>query len=409
MRLPIALLSLLTHLPAQDQIDWRLPFRSPTETILPPKVTFGVLRDMLTIARKNRELCSFDENGIEICDHPAWRKAYASLGKEERFDLGWLSQIIRLSATDGDRQLALYGMFYSPDRATVAQMINHIPGEPLLQLRQEAYPRAIAFLRAELPRRNPGDLEEWKNMRVGPAGKLPPKPGEYTYEFDPVPYLALLGVDSPIDQRQALWFLGEVVKIRPELGRDLFAAALPALNVLLLHDDRKVREAARDFIVLVDPTKIAPPSIDDDREVIAAWLKTIIHEVFPPIRPISPGLIELYPSEDLDAIVAKGTDLLRDGSLGDPASGQTKPSGKYGIKSFYRGLRIARLPAPLDKLTLEVDFVVTSINGQPVASCEDVLKVLERESNKATFFIEYVADGRMQGKEYRRVPSRGMR
>lgn len=406
MRPLIALLPfflLPAALPAQQPVDWRLPFRAPNEKIEPPKVTFQLLRTMLTIARKHPELRSFDEHGIEVCDHDGWRKARQELGKEERFDLGYLSQIIRLSDNEGDRQLALYGMFYSPDRQTVSQMINHIPGEPSLQLRQESYPRAIQFLRATLPQRNPGDLEEWKQIRVGPAGKLPPKPGEYSFSFDAVPYIGLLHVDSPIDQRQALWFLGEVLKLRPESSQSLFAMTLSALNTLLLHDDRKVREAARDFIALLDPTESPPPSIDADRDVLAAWFEAIVYVVFPPIRPISPGLIELHPSEDLDSIVAKGIEVLRDGSLGDPASGQTKPQGRHGVKSYYRGLRIARLPAPLDKLTLEVDMVVTAINGQPIASCEDALNVLEREIHKRVFFVEYVADGRMQAKEFRRA------
>ena len=47
-----------------------------------------------------------DESGIEVCDDEAWRAAHQRL-LGLRQDAGYLSQIIRLSASDDDRALAL--------------------------------------------------------------------------------------------------------------------------------------------------------------------------------------------------------------------------------------------------------------------------------------------------------------
>ncbi len=395
----ILLVSLLTApVAAQEEGDWRLPFRNPQEAIDPPTKLYDQLRIMIARSQRPDVPRELDEQGIEICDDDAWRAARKNmleLSRADGLDAGYLSLILRKSGSLEDRMLAMYGMFYLPDPSLVSQMINHIPGEPSPKLRQDSYQRAIDFLRVQLPKKNDGDIEEWNKIRVGPAGEKPPKPGEYSVGFDPVPFFYLLTVDSPIDQRQAMWFLGEVVNARPELWKTFLAATALTIKELVVHDDRAVRESARDFVVKLDPENRPAPSIDDTAD-LAAWLDAVLYDVFPPIRPISPGLVELYRSDDLNKVIELGGKLLRDQSIADPANGKLKNG------SFYRGLKIQRAPEPLDKLGLKVGWVVTAINGTPVASCKDVLNVFEKTWRRS-YLVEYVAGGKLQAKEFRRA------
>lgn len=384
-----------------EQADWRLPFRNPSQKLDPPENMYRELQVMLARSRASGVEPYFNKDGIEVCDDNTWREAHRRLLALERQDAGYLSQVIRLSGSVEDREIALYGMYYNRDLSLVMQLINHIPGEPVRRLREDGYLRAARFLSAQLPKKNAGSLEEWKKIRVGPGGTMPPKPGEFTFEFDEFPFFMLLNTDSPIDQRQALWFLGEVVKARPSTWKDYLAAASPVLYPLALHDDAGVRQSTRDFIALLDPDgeKRKAPGDDAPDSEINAWLDAIMYDIFPPIRHISPGLVDLYPSDDLKAIMATGTRLLQDGSLGDPTSGKTK--GK--TPTYYRGLRIARMPEPLDMLGLKVDWVVTAINGRPVASCAEILNVLKAEKWRRSFMVEYIADGKQHAKEFRRA------
>ena len=41
------------------------------------------------------------------------------------------------------------------------------PGEPVRALREDAYRRAVAFLRVHLNKTNEGDLEAWQKIRGG--------------------------------------------------------------------------------------------------------------------------------------------------------------------------------------------------------------------------------------------------
>lgn len=384
--------------PSLTERDWRLPFRSPSRAIDPPRALYEVLNRMLGAAEDEGAVLRFDERGIEVCDSQVWRNGFAQLQTMDArtYDIGYLSQIIRESGSATDRKIALYGMFYHPNTSAVMQMLNHIPGEPSRRLREAGYRRAIEYMRVHYRKKNEGNLEDWSKIRVGPGGQMPPKPGEWSYEFDAIPYFMLLQVDSPLDQRQALWFLGEVVKIRPHLWQKYMQAALLQLYHLAAHDDRSVRQSAIDFLARLDPESRSAPAADDGQDEIKAWIDAVAYDVFPPIRPVSPGLTELYPSDEVTTMLQLGEKVLRNSSLGQPAT------GKFENGYDYRGLRIDRMPTPLDKLGFEVGNVVISINGQPVASCADVLRVLEALQSSPSFLVEFVHAGKRQAREIRR-------
>jgi hypothetical protein len=376
--------------------DWRMPFRSPETNLEPPLAMYEPLRVMRQLARSGKVPMRLDDEGIEVSDDPEWRRACQRL-LETRQDAGYLSLVIRESASVEDRAVAFYGAFYQPDPAQVMALIAHIPGEPVRELREEAYRRALDFLRVHLPKVNAGDAASTTPAQVGPAGVTPPKPGEHTYQLDLEPFVALLRVDDPTDRAQGMWFLGEVVRIRPDLADDVLAAVKAWLPELLVAADAGVRAGARSLLALLDPKHRAAPPADATAEAVAAWHAAVMYDVFPPIRPVAPGLTELWPSEDLERVVEVGQRVLLEGSLGDPWSGRLRDGGPY------RGLRIAKVPEPLEKLGLEVDQVVTAINGSPVATCAEVLALLKSQvGHRTSFLVEFVAGGRAQAREFRR-------
>lgn len=369
--------------------DWRLPFRAPAQNVQPPEQLWAHLQPMWRLSRQaSPDLRSFDALGIEVLADPAWQRHRDALtGKP--IDDGYLSAIIRASRHAPDRAIAFYGAFLVGDPAQVFRLIEHIPGEPERAIREEAYQRAVAYLRVHLPAKVPGDLDEWRKTQVGPGGEAPPKPGAFAYSLDPMPFVALLDVADWRDQEQALWFLQRLAELRPELGGLALQIGQQRLRELVATGNPRATKAARDFVALLDPQAEGRelPDADADAGAWQEWFDAVVHDLFPPLRRISDGLYDLYPSADLDEVVEVGRRALQAGKLVTPNT-----TGATTSKAPYRGLRIDGLPAPLDELGLEVGVVVTAVNGAPVATAEDLLALLERHlPHQRQLFVEYVS------------------
>lgn len=394
--LAVALLCSLA--PSQQATDWRLPFRNPDVNLAPPESMFKELHVMQQAARSAPAgRVWFDENGVEVVDDETWRAAHARL-LGVRMDAGYLSLVVRESRNAADRATAFYGSFYLPDPATVMRMIEHIPGEPRRDIREDAYTRAIAFLRVHLPKVNDGDLQDWLKLRVGPAGEKPPKPGEFSFGFDLVPFAKLCDVEDWRDHVQVMWFFARCLEIRPALNSAILELVQHALPGFLDSEHEELRLAATEFLALADPQRREAPPADAGSERRQRWLADVLRAVFPTVHAVSSGLTFLRTNEELDAIVAKGRQLLTDGSLGEPTHGRARDGHPY------RGLRIQRAPEPLDRLGIAVGWIVTSINGQPVATTGDALRYLDGPGRRSrNWLIEYVDDGKLHAKDFRLV------
>ena len=383
----------------QPQTDWRMPFRSPGQNVLPLESIFQHLRPMYRTAQTApRERKRFDETGAEVVDDPGWIKHHDELLAMPQ-DPGYLSVIIRDSQHVTDRRIAFYGAFYVPVVEHVFNLIGHIPGEPVREVREEAFLRAVEYLAVHFSRRNDGDLEEWRRLEVGPAGTRPPRPGDWSYALDPAPFAALLSVGEDADRRQVLWFFARCVDIRRDFARDVLNAIRPTLKTLLAGDPSPVRAAARDLLDRMDPDpKRARPAAEAAATELVAWLEHVDREWFPPIRRISSGLVELWPSDDLDRVVRVGEAALQTGGAGSTVAGKT------GDGSAYRGLQVAEVPEPLDRLGLFPGMVITAVNGVPVADTVGLLNLLRRTvSTTRSYLVEYVGpDQRIAAIEYRR-------
>ncbi|MBK8979692.1 MAG: hypothetical protein IPM29_27650 [Planctomycetes bacterium] len=385
----LALASLAARpVPAQEAEprDWRLPFRSPQANLVPPEEMYAHLRPMYAIAQRapaaKRHL---EDGGFEVVDDPDWRREFEAF-RQVRYDWGYLSLVLRESRHAPDRAVAFYAATFCPDPQYGLLLVEHIPGEPVRSLREEAFQRAIPCLAAWLPERNEGDLAAWRELKVGPAGERPPKPGEYSHALDPLPFLAMLDLDDAIDRRQALWFLARCSELRPEFGVECLERTRHAFPTLLDSGDAALREAAIDFVATVAPPATGAVPRDADPEAVRAWFAAVDHALFPPIRRISEGLVELHAGDDRDQLVAVARAGLADGTLVERATGRRHGGGAW------RGLRIRALPEPLDRLGFAVGDALTAIDGVPIDSAETLLRILDRRAKPgAVFLVEYVA------------------
>lgn len=388
----LAALGACPALPAQRYEGLR-PFRRPHQQVKVPAELFTQLRKMLEIADSPGAVLRYDENGREVCDDPAWRQAYERARPLLKNMGGYLGIILRDSGNPEHRRLAAYGAFYLENIEHVFQLLAFLPGEPERRTREEGYRRAIAFLSVHLPR----NREAAKGDEAGapPAGRRPPHPGEPRYHLNTFPFLCLLELDDPRDQAQGLWFLAEVMRIRPDLAPSILEEARPHLEDLVFSEHDDVRRQAERFVRAADP-RHRPAPIDTSRERREAWLQAVLDTVLPPIRKISDGLVEIHFGDKLDRLVAVGRAALEADALGGPEQGRLRS----GLG--YRGFRIARLPRPLDELGLPLEAVITAINGQPVATAAEILDAVRLWTrHRRALLVEFVHRGRQRAVEFR--------
>ncbi len=394
-----------TPLPGQQDI--LSPFRNPQESVpIPERLSevFRQLRIMQSTA-ENIGPVSFDELGREVCDSPRWKDAYEEL-RGYYVDPGFLSQVIRYSGSPQDRDVALYGSYFVDNPDYVLDLIEHIPGEPVQRLREKAYARAINYLRVHLPRTF-GDLSEEEYAALGlpqvgsPAAKAmglvrDPRTDDSLYLLDLRPFVQLMEKDSESVHAQGLWFVKECFWIERRLAADWMERMTPRLRLFMMSENELVRRESFGVIEAADPKERPAPPLDSDPKDARAWLDAVLYEIYPPIRVIAEGLIDLYPSPDLDEVIEVGTALLSRDSIGLIENGRTS-DGKP-----YRGLHVARIPEPLDKLGIPRGSVIININGQPVSGSMRILEIIRTDlEHRLQFLVEYVHDGQLRAIAYR--------
>ena len=361
---------------------------------------------MQNIASKPGVKKSFVD-GREVIDHPVWQQARERV-EEIGIVAGQLAQMMRLHRNGPERDTAFYGAFYCADIGHVMELIAHIPGEPQRHTREAALPRAVEFLRAHLRRRF-GDLSDEEKEAARAALPTPGSPiakaqgvtrmpidSDHLYALRLVPFFQLLDVDNDIDQAQALWFLGEVFALRPDLANLWLEPAMPRLEQLLLSDSEDVRREAIDIYELIGPDDLGPPPAEND--ALIQWARKAKKHQFPPIRSLNDSIVQIFPSEERDAIVAAGRRALEHSAIGDPYSGQ------FDDGRWYRGFRVGHVPDELKPLAIPEDSVVTAVNGTPIGNARELLEVLEKVVRGPTprrLLVEYVLDRKTHAIEYR--------
>jgi len=398
---------------AYPERDALSPFRTPTDVYAPPDELFRQLSIMQNIANRTGAKKSYDDKGREIIDDPSWRTAYVKV-QEIGVDAGILAGMMRLHRNEVQRNTAFYGAFYCGNISYVLELIAHIPGEPGRRTREESMPRAVEFMRANLSRKFGQLSGDEKATVIGalpeigsPAAKAQgltrlPADKDFLHTLTLKPFFQMLDLEESIDHAQALWFIKEAFVIRPDLPNLWLEPALPRMEQMLTSSDDRVRKEAIEIYQLIGPKKHpAPPS--DPAELIA-WAKLAAKHLFPPIRNLNDAIVQLYPSEERDAIAKAGIKALANSGIGDPYRGRRKDG------SWFSGFRVARIPDELKELAIPVDSVITAVNGVPIGNAQVLLatvtKILKKQVNAkvhvpARMMVEYVRKGQSHAIEYR--------
>lgn len=385
------------------------PFRTPSDVYAPPDEAFRLLRIMQTLSASRDVAKSVDVDGRELVDDPRWREARAQLLRTSGLDAGYLAQIIRLNRNVADRETAFYASFHVANVDHVFELIAHIPGEPDRRIREQSLPRAIDFVRANLPRRF-GDLPDARKQELREAM---PKPGspeakqlrvlrepidtDHLHQLDLMPFFQLLDLDDQLDQAQGLWFLKETFAVRADLARAWLEPALPRVKQLLIGDSARVREEAIGLLQVIGPKDLRQPPAD--RDELTAWADEAAKTLFPPIRNLNDTIVQLFPSPERTAIAAAGVAALETGAVADAFAGARKDGTRY------RGVRIVTVPKALEPLALPPEAIVTSVNGVNVTDApmllETVRTQLDTLRHPRRLFVEYVLRGEQRAIEYR--------
>ena len=396
---------------AYPEKDALSPFRNPTDVYAPPDELFRQLSIMQNIANRTGAKKSFDERGREVIDDPSWRAARLKVDKIG-VDAGVLAGMMRLHRNAVQRDTAFYGAFYCANISYVMELITHIPGEPSRRTREAAFPRAIAFLQANLGRKFGQLSGDEKSAVIGalpaigsPAAKAQgltrhPTDDDHLHTLTLKPFFQLLDVDEAIDQAQALWFLKETFSIRPELANLWLEPALPRMEQLLTSSNEDVRNQAIAIYQLIGPKQLAaPPS---DPTALITWARRAAKHLFPPVRNLNDAIVQLFPSEERDAIKEAGIRALENSGIGDPFRGRRKDG------SWFSGFRIGHVPDELVLLAIPKDATITAVNGIPVGSAQDLLatvtKLLKKNAKSAhasRLMVEYVLKGMTHAVEFR--------
>ena len=371
-----------------DTLHPRLkPFRTPDRNIVAPKELFDTLRRMKAIAKNpGGSRVWFDEDGREMCDGHDWQQAYIVCKEKITKQAGYLLTILEESKSPDDRAIAAYGSFYVESVDDSFGLLARFPGEPIRQIREDGYNRALAFVRAQ-----------WNKSSgtLGPDGEALPQ-----YSLNLIPYAALLKCKDPIDQAQGLWFLREALVVRPQYAKNCLEIVAPLLPPLLVAKDATLQHEARAFLSSVDKRNRAPKSEKPTDDEVLGWLAAVEHDLLPPVRRINSNRTDLHPGKDRDELVRVGREALANDSIG------VMDSGKDKTDSFYRGYKLLRLPAPLDLLPLPLESVITSVNGSPVTSSKQLLELVETLVGKGKLdrlLVEFVLKSERKALEFRIV------
>ncbi|MCB9888423.1 MAG: hypothetical protein H6836_02515 [Planctomycetes bacterium] len=339
------------------------PFRAPSGLVGQVPSSCEELIDELTQMRRlakdaRPDQLTRDAFGREICNLKTWTDAFERVKAKGLRNEGWLGKVFMEDSSRLRRSVCAYGMYYFNNAQHILNLIAMLPGEPVREIREDGMVRALEFLRVHLPKSQPQNPKDPTNGVVVP-----------TYNFNPLPFFQLLDAKDASDRAQGLWFLANVLRIRHDLGRAYFGEIKDRLPALLLSDTKPVRSAAVDLLAEIDRNKKRVRQANDSDADLREWFTALDYELFPPIRHVSSGLVELYPSKDLREIGKVGKRSMVD-SFFPRASVKTK-TGKVRY-----GIRVPTLPDSLKKLGIPDGAVLVGVNGEPVSQASDVLRIV---------------------------------
>ncbi len=389
-------------IPMREGFAYLRPFRTPAKNLQPPLELYDELRQCLAIASNpGAYKVSHDEQGREVCDSPAWKDAHRRAEIKAARMGGYLAVVCQESGSAEDRRLGFYGAYFIDSMQDAIAITSLIPSEPVARIREEAMVRAVQFLKVQMAKKRGGQagprpatpVDYSEGRAVG--GRVFEDPDAPVYDLDVTPWCALVESGDPREKAQGLWFLREVGTANKQVGALALNFMQTFVRDLVVHEHAEVRKQVWGLLAAADPQGREAPGADAAADAVKSWSEAVLYDLFPPIRLVSAGLVELFPSADLDQIVATGKELLARDGIGATATGTAG-----GI--FYRGFRVNRQPKPLDLLRLPANAVITRINGVPVADSKELLDTIENfVKRKQALVVEFIHQDQTKAIEYR--------
>ncbi len=360
---PILLLALLLPGPVRAQggipkrnAKPRDPFKAPFRFFVPrwSIELKGEIRAVLEEAKVLERIWSsakdraFDEEGRPTCKTGGFEKRVAAFRARLGTMAGHLGLVLRDHVRTDWRRAAHFASFFVPRVQDSLDLFSYLPYEPDFGARRTAIPRILPFLRAQAGRR-------------GENGKL-------RYSFDYQPYVDLCRVRWTPDRRLAFRVLGTLAKADRDSVAEAARFLKPWIEKALVSGDKSPRREVVLFLNALDPDARIPSSPE---EAVAAY-RGLIRRLFPDIL-LKDGLCEIRPGRDRDRLVEVGREWIRSGKVGfrDQVSVEGSPLG------VAYGLRLRKIPEPVDRLGLKEGDLLTALDGQPILSPEDLLTALE--------------------------------
>jgi hypothetical protein len=195
--------------------------------------------------------------------------------------------------------------------------------------------------------------------------------------------------------------------VRRDLAAQWAEPALPRIAQLLESDDKQVRDEAAGLLLAIGSKDLKPLPADADAAARREFARRAGSAMFPPIRPLSAGLLLLLPSAEREALFAAGRQALDDSSIGETVTATDSADHRF------RGLRIDRVPKELEVLRIPLGAVVTAINGTPVVDVAQVKKALAgafetrdrqgetHQLSAGRVVVDYMFEGKPRAMEYR--------
>lgn len=361
-------------------------YRNPSEDgdLSKNRALAKLLQD-LTVLQQNLSAAAdraVDEDGRPTCASPHFQKLRDELRRRLARQGGALKWLLLRDRSTARRRACYFGALFLPETQDTLHLLRYPPHEPRSALRHEAIRWAIPFLEKQLP------------LQHADAGGKPR--GAFVYEFHPLPWVDLTRAPLATDRALAYDVLAIFARARPEQAPETALMMAPWMADNLRSRHATLRAASRRFVTALEPEVRMP---DDDERSVELWNK-VLRLNFPDIH-LRGGLCDLYPGPDLDRLVEVGETLLRRSELGriDRVALKTKLGTRNRI-----GIRLRALPPPLDRLGLEEGDLLTALNGTPIASCGELLKMIEQglDAKRRSFLLEWVdKDNVQRARQYR--------
>ncbi len=358
------------------------PFGKPFQFFVPQwSVELqGEIREVLDRAAvleriwRNAEDRGFDDEGRPTCRAPRWDELLAQMKPKLKLLAGHLGLVLRDHVRADRRRAAHFASLFVPRIQDVLDLVSYLPYEPDFSVRRDGLARVPPFVEHHAGARKPD--------------------GRYAYRFDYVPFADLARTNWIPDRVLALRVLTALARVRREDAAEAARRIQGTLRQNLGSKREALRRATREFLTALDPKHPCPVPAAEAQ----SHLEALLRRLFPDID-VRGGLCLIYPGPDRDAIVAKGRAWLSSGK----AAFRDQVSLKDPAGMIAYGIRLHAPPPPLDKLGLKEGWLLTALDGEPLFTAQDIIRILKKRIafGARSFLLEWVdEEGRRRARRY---------